>query len=990
MTIGMSVAVSLLLIFFVYLAVIMPESKSKRIIEDKNSYALPLFLGLVIRIIIAGATKGYEADMNCWRGWSELMLQGGPWNFYRSDVFCDYSPGYLYVLWLLGGIKKLMGLTGTAEVILYKLPAIICDVLAGVVIYSLAQKEIKNKNISQALCLLYMLSPAVIINSAVWGQVDSIFTLFAVISLLLLTQEKYIKSALLIGVAVLIKPQALMLGPIFAFAFVQKIIEDRRHIKTLLISGAAFILTVVLPSLPFVISKTPDFLPKLYIGTMGSYPYATLNAANLFGAVGANFADQTQRFMGLSYQSMGTFAILAAVIISGIIFFKSKEKGKIFYCSGLILTIIFTFGVRMHERYLFPALIMFLVSFIYKREIRIFIIWTLLSLLHFVNVAITYNAVHISADNPVFILISAMTVATCIYAIYAGFKLFTKINLKKSVCIMKNEGRRITKKDMVIMLTVTLIYAVVAFCNLGYTAAPETKHDFNAEQGAVAVFEKTYFVDKVSYFKGLGDSEIKILTSVDGVNWRDDIVFESGDCFKWEQAEIQTNARYIGVTVADRNTELFEVAFYDKKGERLEVKSKSLLFDEQQLAAPYASYKSGTYFDEIYHARTAYEHINMVGSHYENTHPPLGKLIIGLGISLFGMNPFGWRFMGTLTGVLMLPLIYLLSKRMFKNSFLASCAMLLLAFDFMHFAQTRIATIDSFAVFFIMLMYYFMYIFYEEAEQMSMKKMFGVLAACGVSMGLGIASKWIDAYAGAGLAVLFVITMVRLYKHQKEGFAKKCLMICGWCVLVFVIIPFSIYYASYIPIHIADGSKNFWADFWNYQTHMLNYHSNVLSDHPFASKWYEWPIMKRPIWYYNGDGLAEGRISSISSFGNPLVWWGASLAVIILAITKIKAKDRRLSFIFIGFAAQFIPWAFVSREVFIYHFFASVPFIILALSYVMKEISESFKWGKKAVIGYIGAVFILFVMFYPVISGMEISHAYGQALELFETWVFCN
>ncbi len=995
MTTGMSVAVSLLLMFFVYFSVILPESKNKRIIEGKNGYALPLFLGLLIRIIIAAATEGYTADMGCWRGWSERMIQTGPPGFYAEDVFCDYSPGYLYVLWILGGVKSIFGLSGTAEIILYKLPAIICDVLTGAVIYAVAQKQIKNKNISQALSLLYMLSPAITVNSAVWGQVDSIFTLFTVSALYLLAREKYIKSALIIGIAVLIKPQALMFGPVFVLAFAEKIIGDRRYIKTLLLSGLAFVVAVILPSIPFVLNKPVGFLPGLYMGTMASYPYATLNAANLFGAFGANFADQTQRFMGLTYQSFGALAIVVAVAVSGIIFLKSKEKGKIFYCSGLLLTIIFTFGVRMHERYLFPVAVLFLMAYIYSRKTQTLVITGGVSLLHFVNVAMAYSAsktdaVHIAADNPVFLIVSALTVAVCVYAVYVGFKYFAEIEIKKSVSDMKNDGKGITKKDVVIILAITVIYAIVAFVNLGNNVAPLTKHDFTAEEGAVAAFEKVCFIDKVSYYKGLGDSEIKILTSVDGVRWSDDIVFEGGDCFKWEQAEVQENARYIGVTVADKNTELFEMAFYDKNGDRIELQSNSSLFDEQQLAAPVASYKSGTYFDEIYHARTAYEHINMVGSHYENTHPPLGKLLIGVGISIFGMNPFGWRFMGTLIGVLMVPLMYLLSKRMFKNSFLATCATLLLTFDFMHFAQTRIATIDSYAVFFIMLMYYFMYIFYEEAEQMPMKKIFAVLAASGIAMGLGMASKWIDIYAGAGLAVLFAVTMVRMYKHQKQGFFKKFTVICAWCVLVFVIVPFGIYYASYIPIHIADGSKNFWADFWNYQSHMLSYHSNVVSDHPFASKWYEWPIMKRPIWYYNGKGLAEGRISSISSFGNPLVWWGGALALISLAITKIKAKDRRLSFIFIGFAAQYLPWIFVSREVFIYHFFASVPFIILALTYVMKEICESFKWGKKAVAGYIGAVLILFVMFYPVISGLEVSHTYGEALELFSSWVFCN
>jgi predicted membrane-bound dolichyl-phosphate-mannose-protein mannosyltransferase len=132
------------------------------------------------------------------------------------------------------------------------------------------------------------------------------------------------------------------------------------------------------------------------------------------------------------------------------------------------------------------------------------------------------------------------------------------------------------------------------------------------------------------------------------------------------------------------------------------------LFDEQELAVDRATNMNGTYFDEIYHARTAYEMINHYYC-YENTHPPLGKEIMALGIMIFGMNPFGWRFMGTLFGVFMVIVMYLFARQFFKSTKYAALTTLLFTFDFMHFVQTRIATIDVFVVLFIMLSYYFMY-----------------------------------------------------------------------------------------------------------------------------------------------------------------------------------------------------------------------------------------------------------------------------------------
>lgn len=155
---------------------------------------------------------------------------------------------------------------------------------------------------------------------------------------------------------------------------------------------------------------------------------------------------------------------------------------------------------------------------------------------------------------------------------------------------------------------------------------------------------------------------------------------------------------------------------------------------------------NSTYFDEIYHARTAYEHILGLEP-YENTHPTLGKLIISVGIRIFGMNPFGWRFMGTLFGVLMLPALYHFLKRLFGSTFLCTAGTVLFAFDFMHYVQTRIATIDTYAVFFIILMYDAMLVFIQhDLKTDSFKKLLPPLLLSGIFMGFGIASKWTVAY----------------------------------------------------------------------------------------------------------------------------------------------------------------------------------------------------------------------------------------------------
>ena len=141
------------------------------------------------------------------------------------------------------------------------------------------------------------------------------------------------------------------------------------------------------------------------------------------------------------------------------------------------------------------------------------------------------------------------------------------------------------------------------------------------------------------------------------------------------------------------------------------INTSSELHDERKTVPNRESYYNSTYFDEIYHARTAYEFIN--SEHvYEWTHPPLGKVFIAMGIKMFGMNPFGWRITGTVFGILMLFFIYIFVKKMTNQTWLSAISTLVFAFDFMHFTQTRIATIDVYVTFFIILMYLFMYIYY--------------------------------------------------------------------------------------------------------------------------------------------------------------------------------------------------------------------------------------------------------------------------------------
>ena len=128
------------------------------------------------------------------------------------------------------------------------------------------------------------------------------------------------------------------------------------------------------------------------------------------------------------------------------------------------------------------------------------------------------------------------------------------------------------------------------------------------------------------------------------------------------------------------------------------VEGGGALFDEQALTPASISYRNSMYFDEIYHGRTAYEHLHGM-SVYETTHPPLGKVFIMLGIAAFGMTGFGWRVSGVLFGIADGAGAVPFGARLSRSPKAAGFAALLAALDPMRLAQSRIATIDVYGPF---------------------------------------------------------------------------------------------------------------------------------------------------------------------------------------------------------------------------------------------------------------------------------------------------
>jgi len=549
-------------------------------------------------------------------------------------------------------------------------------------------------------------------------------------------------------------------------------------------------------------------------------------------------------------------------------------------------------------------------------------------------------------------------------------------------------------QNVVVLLFITAFSLVLSLYHLGSLRVPETYWE-PKEPGETLIFDlgAAYPVGRISCFTGvMHNMVLKIDYSEDGSTWQQGPTLKPAWVFRWEYVDGTWQGRYFRVTF-EKPGMLAEMAFF-AEGNTVPLSIASVesfsassgyekLFDEQDKVSFERSYLNGTYFDEIYHARTAFEHLHRLPP-YEWTHPPLGKVIIALGIALFGMNPFGWRIMGVVFGVLLLPLMFALG-RLFLEDRYALFVTALFAFEFMRFVQARIATIDTYVVFFILLSSYFLfrYLLYAQEDRRGLLYLF----LSGLFFGCGAATKWTAVYAGAGMAVLFLTHHFLRWKKDPTHLRHFERWVLPWSVFFFLVVPFVVYFLSYIPYLLVPGYGL--SNVFRYQLAMYHYHRDLKATHPFSSPWWEWPVVARPIWLYKGDGLPSGYVSSIVSMGNPAIWWLGGITMLFSLFTPSFWRVKGVPWLLVGFFSQYVPWMLVPRITFIYHYYGCVPFLILLLgvffAWVERDNSSLRVWRWIFLLVAMG----FFVLFYPILSGETVSKAYvARFLRWFPSWTF--
>lgn len=577
------------------------------------------------------------------------------------------------------------------------------------------------------------------------------------------------------------------------------------------------------------------------------------------------------------------------------------------------------------------------------------------------------------------------------------------------------------KRDLLTTAMLSIVFFSLATWNLGMTRTPVTAAQFSSGQGLIIDLGSVKDVKSISFLVKDGSFNLTVSAGSPD-NWQviaSNILYPynqaqkkwSIDYYKWYEVNIQQTTRYVKFNFNQASpsspnaliTELYVITPEDQQVSVASVTSSdsgnqnlSTLIDEQNLVQYPATYMTQTYFDEIYYVRSAEQYLNLQVP-YEWTHPPLGKLIIATGISFFGFDSFGWRILGVVAATLMIPLIYILAKKLFGKWIGALASAFLLTFDFMHFTMARMATVDTYVVLFSLASQLFFLIYLKNVLKNGWKTSVQPLFLAILFFALGFSTKWFVLYGFAAQLAFLAVLRIRDVAKLKKGLSNKLCVFTDSpfiTIIEFLLLAVLVYFLTYIPDVLAGRSV---IDLLGLQGAMYNYHATLNATHAFASSWWTWPLMLRPLWLYVST-LPNSVTSTITLMGNPLVWWVGFTCVIgisISALVKIvRATGNRLGeiglpalFVITFFFFQWVPYMFISRITFIYHFYLNVPFLCLATAHFINKYWSN-KWVKLAAIAYFTSTVALFVLFYPVISGTPTANSWIDSLKWLNGWVF--
>ncbi|MDP8950936.1 MAG: phospholipid carrier-dependent glycosyltransferase [Actinomycetota bacterium] len=369
-------------------------------------------------------------------------------------------------------------------------------------------------------------------------------------------------------------------------------------------------------------------------------------------------------------------------------------------------------------------------------------------------------------------------------------------------------------------------------------------------------------------------------------------------------------------------------------------------------------------FDELYFPDFARKYLE--GIYKFDLHPPLGKFLIAASIALLGDNPFAWRWMPAVFGCSMIPLGALVGWYYFKERVAALLLGTFIAGETFLVAYSRTGVMDGFLVFFML----------ATLLAALMVERRGELIWVAVLLGLSIAVKW----------AVFPVAIPVGYILWRKGLFKPFLASLWISAIVYVAI---VYIGALVSV--TSNPWQAWVWMWDWHLQAAERITAAIPN-PLASPWWSWPLMLHPIRFWYGVS-PDGEVRTISSIGNPILWWSGTLAVIAglleiarrMVLRKWVADDPLVPIV-LGYVFLLLPWVPSTRIPYIYNYLPSYAFALLALVYWMCFLWRRRPVGPWVVVAFTACAVATFLFFLPMATGFPMTFQGVQWRVWLESW----
>jgi dolichyl-phosphate-mannose--protein O-mannosyl transferase len=396
-------------------------------------------------------------------------------------------------------------------------------------------------------------------------------------------------------------------------------------------------------------------------------------------------------------------------------------------------------------------------------------------------------------------------------------------------------------------------------------------------------------------------------------------------------------------------------------------------------------------FDEVHTLRFVQAYLT--GTPYFDVHPPLAVQLFALTAKLLGVNlagvdagaPVAMRVLPAVVGTLLVPLVWLLVRRAGGSRRAAFLAAALIALDNAMVVQSRLMLPDILLVIFgIAAVVAWLGTrgvpgAQGDAGDVAPRPRWGSLLAAGVLAGMATAVKW------TGLSALGLILAVELLDAWRARPRWRTAAARGAVVAAGAIGTYLLVFA--VHLHRFPGSGGFVSRFLQLHRAMLAGDRELESaQHLYASPWYSWPLLARPIHYWLVPADAAGRAADIYLVGNPIVWWGSTVAVLLFVAARARrrmAPAPGTNLLAAGWVINFLPFAAIARLMYLYHYLHALIFAVaLGALWLGAELGwrdDRSTWQRsrdRADIAFwsiLAAAVALFLFFAPVTYGWRLS-----------------